>query len=157
MKKLTDFRKTVDLRLDFVSLLAVISNSSNLLGSMACLLLYPCASQQSRRGFYTSIRDHQPSHVTTTHGMLSCPLFKVLQCMYWSSSQHEWRNNLVFYVFFFFFFFVFFLGDAQSATERNPSEMEAFSGSFPDYLWEKVSCVYTCGVFVSCAQLPLTC
>ena len=32
MKKLTDFRKTLDLRLDFVSLLAVISNPSNLLG-----------------------------------------------------------------------------------------------------------------------------
>jgi len=119
---------------------------------MACLLLYPCASLQRRRGFYTSIRDHQASHVTTTHGVLNRPLFKVVQCMYWSSSQHEWRNNLVFYVFFFFF-----LGDAQSATERNPSEMEAFSGSFQDYLWEKFSCVYICGVFVSCAQLLLTC
>ena len=32
MKKLTDFRKTVDLRLAYISLLAVISNSSNLLG-----------------------------------------------------------------------------------------------------------------------------
>ena len=32
MKKLTDFCKTVDLRLDYISLLAVISNSSNLLG-----------------------------------------------------------------------------------------------------------------------------
>ena len=32
MKKLTDFRKTVDLRLDYVSLLAVISNSSNCRG-----------------------------------------------------------------------------------------------------------------------------
>ena len=53
----------------------------------------------------------------------------------------------------FSFSLFFFLGDAQSATERNPSEMEAFSGSFPDYLWEKFSCVDTCGVFVSCAQL----
>ena len=71
---------------------------------MACLLLYLCASLQGT----ISIRDHLykgPSlHVTTTNGVLSCPLFKVLQCMYWSSSQHEWRNNLVFYVFFFFFF-----------------------------------------------------
>ena len=32
MKKLTDFRKTVDLCLNYGSLLAVISNSSNLLG-----------------------------------------------------------------------------------------------------------------------------
>ena len=32
MEKLTDFRKTLDLRLDFGSLLAVISNPSNLLG-----------------------------------------------------------------------------------------------------------------------------
>ena len=59
MKKLTDFRKTVGLRFDYVSLLAVISNSP---------------------------------------------------CKYWSSSQHEWWNNLAFNV---FFFFLFFLGDAQ--------------------------------------------
>ena len=59
MKKLTDFGKTVGLRFDYVSLLAVISNSP---------------------------------------------------CKYWSSSQHEWWNNLAFNV---FFFFLFFLGDAQ--------------------------------------------
>ena len=120
---------------------------------MAFLLLYPCQSLQRRQGFYTSLGDHQASHVATTHGVLSCPLFKVLLCMYWSSSQHEWWNNLVFLCFLFLSFFL----DAQSATERNPSEMEAFLGSFPHYLWEKFSCVYTCGVFVSCAQLPLTC
>ena len=54
MKKLTDFHKTVGLRFDYVSLLAVISNSP---------------------------------------------------CKYWSSSQHEWWNNLAFNVFFFFLFF----------------------------------------------------
>ena len=31
---------------------------------------------------------------------------------------------------------------------------EAKEISFPDYLWEKFSCVDTCGVIVSCAQLP---
>ena len=120
---------------------------------MACLLLYPCQPLQRSQGFYTSIRDHQVSHVATTHGVLSCSLFKVLRCMYWSSSQHEWWNNLVFLR----FLFLFFSLDAQSATERNPSEMEAFLESFSHYLWEKFSCVYNCGVFVSCAQLPLTC
>ena len=119
---------------------------------MACLLLYPCQSLQRRQGFYTSIRDHQASHVATTHGMLSCPLFEVLPCM---TGPHHSMNGGIIYFFMFSFSF-FFLGDAQSATERNPSAMEAFSGSFPDYLWEKFSCVYTCGVFVSCAQLPLT-
>ena len=97
---------------------------------MACLLLYPCASLQSRRGFYTSIRDHQASHVTTTHVVLSCPLLKVLQCMYWFSSQHEWRNNLVFYIFFFFSFF-FFFRRCPVCHRKKSLRNGSFFGEFP--------------------------
>ena len=50
-----------------------------------------------------------------------------------------------------FSFSFFFLGDAQSATERNPSAMEAFSGSFPRLSMGKILlCIYLWSVCELC-------
>ena len=114
---------------------------------MACLLLYPCQSLQRRRGFYTSIRDHQASHVATTHGVLSCPLFKVLPCTYWSSSQHEWWNNLVLYVFFFFLFF----RRCPVCHRKKSLSNGSFFGEFPRLSMGKILlCIYLWSVCELC-------
>ena len=114
---------------------------------MACLLLYPCQSLQRRQGFYTSIRDHQASHVATTHGMLSCPLFEVLPCM---TGPHHSMNGGIIYFFMFSFSFFFFRRCPVCHRKKSLSN-GSFFGEFPRLSMGKILlCIYLWSVCELC-------